>query len=93
MEIREFSPRISIFKQLDIALVGVVHWVTASLLRFSPRKSIFKQFANVLFREKPPLHCSSRVVKIRQTIQNHGKAIIADNCSKIVAENCSLMQV
>ena len=26
-----FSPRKSIFKQLDTALVGVVHWVTTNL--------------------------------------------------------------
>ena len=29
-DLRKFSPRKSIFKQLDTALVGVVHWVTAN---------------------------------------------------------------
>ena len=36
---RKFSLRKSIFKQLDTALVGVVHWVTANSLKFSPRNS------------------------------------------------------
>ena len=30
-DLRKVSPRKSIFKQLNTALVGVVHWVTANL--------------------------------------------------------------
>ena len=37
----KFSPRKSIFKQLDTALVGVMHWVTANSRKFSPRNSRF----------------------------------------------------
>ena len=35
---RKFSLRKSIFKLLDTALVGVVHWVTANSRKFSPPK-------------------------------------------------------
>ena len=41
---RKFSPRKSIFKQLDTALVDVVHWV------------IYKQFAKVFSRKRNPLY-------------------------------------
>ena len=53
---RKFYPRKSIFKQLDTALVGVVHWVTANFRKFSLRKSIFKQFAKVFSRKRNPLY-------------------------------------
>ena len=55
-DLRKFSLRKSIFKQLDTALVGVVHWVTANSQKFSPRKSIFKQFAKVFSRERNSLY-------------------------------------
>ena len=35
---RKFSLRKSIFKQLDTALVGVVHWVNANSQKFSSAK-------------------------------------------------------
>ena len=53
--------------------------------QFSQRKSIFKQFAKVFFREKTLLYGSSRVVKLRQTTQNHGKTIITEICSLVQA--------
>ena len=40
-DLRKFSPRKSIFKQLDTALVGVVHWVTANSRKFFPRENLF----------------------------------------------------
>ena len=55
---QKFSLRISVFKQLDTAIVGVVHWVTTNSRKFPPRISIFKQFAKVFSRERNPL-CSS----------------------------------
>ena len=78
----KFSPRKSIFKQLDTAIVGMVHWVTENSRKFSPRKSIFKQFEKVFSHERNPLG-SSTVVRLRQTTLNHGKAIIAENCSLV----------
>ena len=60
------SLRKSIFKQLDTALVGVVHWVTANSRKFSQQKSIFKQFAKVLSHERNPLYgiiWSRRIIK------------------------------
>ena len=51
-----FLLRKSIFKQLDTALVGVVHWVTANSQKFSQRKSIFKQFSKVFSHERNPLY-------------------------------------
>ena len=53
---RKFSQRKSIFKQLDTALVGVVHGVTTNSRKFSPRKSIFKQFVKVFSLERNPLY-------------------------------------
>ena len=50
-DLRKLSSRKSILKQLDTALVGVVH-VTANSRKFSLRKCIFKQFAKVFSREK-----------------------------------------
>ena len=47
-DLRKFSQQKSIFKQLDTALVGMVHWVTTYLRKFSPRKSVFKQLDTVL---------------------------------------------
>ena len=70
---RKFSPRKSIFKQLDTALVGVVHWVTANSRKFYPRKSIFKQFAELLFRERNPPYGM-------QWMKNTGNIDIYDFC-------------
>ena len=59
-DLQKFSPRKSIFKQLDTALVGVVH-VSANSRKFSLRKCIFKQFAKVFSREKTVYLCMRNV--------------------------------
>ena len=46
----------TIFKQIDTALLGVVHWDTANSRMFSLRKCIFKQFAKGFSRERNPLY-------------------------------------
>ena len=67
-DLRKFSPRKSIFKQLDTALVGVVHWVTANSRKFSPRKSIFKQLDTALVGVVHWVTANSRKFSPRKSI-------------------------
>ena len=55
-DLRKFSQRKSIFKQLDTALVGMVHWISANSRKFSLRNSTFKQFAKVFSRKRNLLY-------------------------------------
>ena len=64
---QKFSPRKSIFKQLDTALVDVVHWIPVNSRKFSHQKSIFKQFAKVFSRERNPLY--GNPVHVNQTVE------------------------
>ena len=64
---KSFYPQKYIFKQLDTALVGVVHWVTANSRKFSLQKSIFKQFMKVFSREKTPLYGIGSIIYVEYT--------------------------
>ena len=93
---QKFSPRISIFKQLDTALVSVVHWVTANLRKFYLRKSIFKQFTKVFSRERNTLYSITNI-KTNKTLSYFNKNVVVHTklkpCDVIVGNSLQLVLV
>ena len=85
--IREFSPRKSIFKQLDtIRTIGHGTLGYCKFTKVFSAKIYFQAICeSFLLRKPPPLYCSLKVFRLRPTTHNHGKAIIAENCSLVQA--------